>query len=183
MTQDLNFTLNTSKALTPADSDVPSNWTPNNNTQTSTGTAWETPSATTARSYTNGTRTYYNWYAATGGTTNASTTSGNATGSVCPKGFTLPTSSDYSSLTTTYHITDSSTGSTKLRQSPLDFVFTGYYNHYNGSLRDEGSRGVYGSRTAGSDTNVYNLSFYSANVNPQSNYYRGNGIALRCVGR
>lgn len=62
MVQDLNYSLSTSKALTSADSDVSSSWTPNNNTQTSTGTTWETPSATTARSYTNGTRTYYNWY-------------------------------------------------------------------------------------------------------------------------
>ena len=183
MTQDLNFTLNTSKALTPADSDVPSNWTPNNNTQTSTGTAWETPSATTARSYTNGTRTYYNWYAATGGTTNASTTSGNATGSVCPKGFTLPASSDYSSLTTTYHITDDSTGSTKLRQSPLAFVYTGRYNYYNGSLLNEGSSGYYWSRTASSGSNAYYLYFSSSSVAPQYGNVRGNGYALRCVGR
>ncbi len=183
MTQDLNFTLSTSKALTPADSDVPGNWTPNNNTQTSTGTSWETPSATTARSYTNGTRTYYNWYAATGGTTNGSTTSGNASGSVCPKGFTLPTSSDYSSLTTTYNITNNSTGSTKLRQSPLGFVYTGYYYYNSSSLDDEGYNGLYWSRTAYFGNAAYNLYFNSSVVKPQNSQYRGNGLALRCVAK
>ncbi len=184
MTQDLNFTLSTSKALTSADSDVPGNWTPNNNTQTSTGTSWETPSATTARSYTNGTRTYYNWYAATGGTTNASTTSGsNASGSVCPKGFTLPTSSDYFSLTTTYNITDSSTGSTKLRQSPLDFVYTGKVHYNSGSLVNVGSHGFYWSRTVYAPTSAYTLYFSSSAVPPHDHNYRGYGFALRCVAK
>ena len=102
---------------------------------------------------------------------------------VCPKGFTLPTSSDYSSLTTTYNITNNSTGSTKLRQSPLGFVYTGHYRYYDGSLRDEGSYGYYWSRTAYSGPVAYPLYFSSSFVNPQGNYDRGYGHALRCVGR
>ncbi len=102
---------------------------------------------------------------------------------VCPKGFTLPTSSDYSSLTTTYNITNSYTGSTKLRQSPLDFVYTGYYSYLNGSLANVGSLGRYWSRTALSGSDAYHLYFSSSVVRPQYNYNRGNGFALRCVGR
>ncbi len=102
---------------------------------------------------------------------------------VCPKGFTLPTSSDYSSLTTTYNITNNSTGSTKLRQSPLGFVYTGHYRYYDGSLRDEGSYGYYWSRTAFSGTTAHNLYFDSSAIYPQSGDYRGDGLALRCVGR
>ena len=102
---------------------------------------------------------------------------------VCPKGFTLPTSSDYFSLTTTYNITDSSTGSTKLRQSPLAFVYTGYYGNASGSLYPEGSGGSYWSRTALSGTDAYYLYFYSSGVKPQNYYARGLGLALRCVGR
>ena len=102
---------------------------------------------------------------------------------VCPKGFTLPTSSDYSSLTTTYSITNNSTGSTKLRQSPLGFVYTGHYRYYDGSLRDEGSYGYYWSRTASSGTHAYYLYFSSSRVSSQDSYGRGLGFALRCVGR
>ena len=77
---------------------------------------------------------------------------------------------------------DDSTGSTKLRQSPLGFVYTGYY--YNaGSLNHEGSYGRYWSRTAYSGLRAYYLYFNSSLVNPQSNDYRGYGFALRCVGR
>ena len=102
---------------------------------------------------------------------------------VCPKGFTLPTSSDYSSLTTTYNITNSSTGSTKLRQSPLAFVYTGYYSYSRGSLSNEGSVGYYWSRTAYSDTFAYGLHFDSSSVRPQDLFLHGDGAALRCVGR
>ena len=102
---------------------------------------------------------------------------------VCPKGFTLPTSSDYSSLTTTYNITNSSTGSTKLRQSPLGFVYTGYYSYSSGSLSNEGSVGYYWSRTAYSDTFAYGLHFDSSSVHPQDLFLHGDGAALRCVGR
>ena len=102
---------------------------------------------------------------------------------VCPKGFTLPTSSDYSSLTTTYNITNNSTGSTKLRQSPLGFVYTGHYRYYDGSLRDEGSYGYYWSRTASGGAGAYSLDFSSSWVFPGISDARGYGHALRCVGR
>ena len=78
---------------------------------------------------------------------------------------------------------DDSTGSTKLRQSPLDFVYTGYYSYYSGSLYSEGSDGDYWSRTAGSDTGAYALYFYGSGVISQGNFTRGGGFALRCVGR
>ena len=183
MVQDLNHTLSTSKALTSVDSDVPSSWTPNNNTQTTTGTTWETPSATTARSYTNGIRTYYNWYAATGGTTNASTTSGNATGSVCPKGWTLPTKDNYVTLiTTTYGITNSSAGSTRLRSAPLDFAYTGYY-FTSGSLSSETTSGYFWSRTVRDSSYAYGLYFNSSNVSPQGSGSRGYGRSLRCTAK
>ena len=86
-------------------------------------------------------------------------------------------------VTTTYNITNSSTGSTKLRQSPLAFVYAGFYRYFNGSLLNEGSSGSYWSRTPSSGSFAYNLGFNSSSVNPQDNYYRGGGYALRCVGR
>ena len=101
---------------------------------------------------------------------------------VCPKGFTLPTSSDYSSLTTTYNITNNSTGSTKIRQSPLDFVYAGFYDYSDGSLGEEGSGGYYWSRTTYSGTHAYFLGFGSSRVSAQACGARGDGYALRCVG-
>ena len=69
------------------------------------------------------------------------------------------------------------------RQSPLAFVYTGYYGNASGSLYPEGSGGSYWSRTALSGTDAYYLYFYSSGVKPQNYYARGLGLALRCVGR
>ena len=78
---------------------------------------------------------------------------------------------------------DDSTGSTKLRQSPLAFVYTGGYYYRDGSLSGEGSRGRYWSRAAVSGSLAFSLDFNSISVYHQNNDTRGLGLALRCVGR
>ena len=114
----------------------------------------------------------------------SSTTSGNATGSVCPKGWTLPTKDNFVNLiTTTYGITSSSAGSTKLRSSPLDFAYTGYYNYTSGSLSSETTVGYFWSRTAYSSASAHYLSFNSSLVVPQGNSSRGLGLPLRCTAK
>ena len=113
----------------------------------------------------------------------SSTTSGNATGSVCPKGWTLPTKDNFVNLiTTTYGITSSSAGSTKLRSSPLDFTYTGYYST-SGSLGNETTYGNFWSRTAYASSSAYDLYFGSSSVGPQGNGFRGAGRSLRCTAK
>ena len=103
--------------------------------------------------------------------------------SVCPKGWTLPTKDNYVTLiTTTYGITSSSAGSTKLRSAPLNFAYTGYYNT-SGSLNSATTYGYFWSRTAYSSSVAYLLYFYSSVVNPQYNYARGTGRPLRCTAK
>ncbi len=95
---------------------------------------------------------------------------------------TLPTKDNFVNLiTTTYGIGSNTAGSTKLRSSPLNFAYTGYYNYTSGKLSDETTYGAFWSRTAYSSTSAYSLYFYSSNVNPQGNYYRGGGRPLRCT--
>ena len=127
-----------------------------------------------------------NWRAATAGTTNASTTSGNASGSVCPKGWTLPSgrsSGDYKELVDRYYIKDDSASNTKLQKAPLSFVISGRYYYSTGSLSDDSSWGIYWSRTATNSTTTYALRFGSVGINPSLFGYRGDGNALRCVAR
>ena len=111
-------------------------------------------------------------------------TSGNASGSVCPKGWTLPSgdSGDYKKLADRYYIKDNSTGSAKIRSTPLSFNYNGYYNYYSGSLSGTTSWSHYWSRTAYSSA-AYDLYFDSSRVNPSDYYSRANGHALRCVAR
>ena len=148
---------------------------------------WEQPSANIARSYTNGTRTYYNFRAATAGTTNASFTNGDASGSVCPRGWKLPTGGGsgeyYKLISTRYRIESNSVGSTKVRNAPLSFNYAGSYNYSSGSVSYASLNGYYWSGTVISSSNAYRLFFSDSNVNPVSNYYRGYGFALRCIAR
>lgn len=157
MAQDLNYALSTNTPLNPETSDVPTSWTPNNNTQTATRGIWEDPGADTARSYTYdySSTVYYNWYAATGGTTGSETTSGDAFGSVCPRGWTLPTKDEYVNLIDTYQ-----PGTVyRLRVAPLHFNFTGNYNASSGSHESGGRIGTYWSRTVYSADRAYNFFF------------------------
>ena len=186
--------------------------TPNNTTQTTTGTQWVQadnnwrsykPQSSEAY-YQSGIKksssptgsgdtylwesagNYYNWYAATAGTGTSSMTSSDATASICPKGWRLPsnsgTKSYYNLITTTYGLASSSAGSLALRANPLNFNLSGYYEYYFGDMFNRGLGGRYWSSTAySSATNAYYLTFDMSTINPQSNYYKGLGCSVRCV--
>ena len=129
---------------------------------------------------------YYQWNAATAGTGGESVTSGNATGSICPKGWTLPTSGNsnpgsFGGLTNAYSIGNNSAGATALTKSPLYFIPAGYV--LSGSLNYAGNYGYYWSSTASSSTNAYNLDFGSSYVYPSSSDGRYYGQSVRCLAR
>lgn len=184
MSQDLNYTLRTDAPLTPEKSDVQSPWTPENNTQTETGVVWDSPSADVARSYTDGARTYYNWRAATGGSTDASFTTGDAPGSVCPKGWGLPSRDEYVELVSeVYKIPDDSDDA-KMIATPLTFDHTGYYQAGGGVMYYKDTHGFYWSSALATSEHPYNLLLHGTGVNPQDDRYsRSYGFAIRCVAK
>ena len=94
-----------------------------------------------------------------------------------------PTKDNFVTLiTTTYGITNSSAGSTRLRSAPLDFAYTGYYNT-SGSLYGETTYGDFWSRTVYDSSVAYYLYFRSSSVSPQDLGVRGNGRSLRCTAK
>ncbi len=128
---------------------------------------------------------YYNYNAATNGT-GTSVTSGNATGSVCPTGWSLPTSNNtnvgsFGGLTTAYSIGNNAAGSTTLRSAPLHFVYGGSVD--GSSLYSAGSSGYYWPSTADNASNAYYLRFNSSNVYPTYSSPRYLGYSVRCVAR
>ena len=109
----------------------------------------------------------------------------NASGSVCPKGWTLPSgksNGDFKKLTNRYYIENNEAGSTKLRSAPLSFVLSGYYRYGNGSVGSTGNGGYWSSATY-SSMSAYSLFFSSSYVLSSDNSDRGHGYALRCVAR
>lgn len=127
---------------------------------------------------------FYQWNAATAGT-GGTITSQEATDSICPKGWRLPTSrssGEFQALMTAYGISSNSAGSTAITQTPLYFNPSGYVN--SGWLWDAGYYGSYWSSTAyGLPDIAYSLDFYPDDVSPSSSYTRYDGISVRCLAR
>ncbi len=229
MTQNLDFDLSTSKTLTPADSDVTANWTPDNSTITGNiNSVWSNENAKVQswdpRNYyykhvsvtdwtscgnssaqanlsdctTNWTITapvegehyhvgnYYSWNAATAGT-GGEIKEGQASSSICPKGWRLPAGSgitaDFGILMSAYGLrTDNGAEDDvdKVSLYPLYFIPAG--NVSTDGLYYAGYYGYYWSSTPHSNgTYAYNLYFYPdhfASSNGDNRYYGG---SVRCV--
>ena len=123
---------------------------------------------------------YYNWYAATAGSGTCAMTSDNASSSICPKGWRLPTggsgrTSDFRVLYNNYSSASAMMG------SPVNFVLSGYRNGSSTSYQD--SQGYYWSSTAYSYSSdgAYRLLLNSSNVDPQNYMPKPFGISVRCV--
>ena len=126
----------------------------------------------------------YQWNAATAGT-GGTISSQDATDSICPKGWQLPTSNNsnsgsFQALMNAYSISSNTAGSTAITQTPLYFNPSGHVD--SGSLGYAGYYGLYWSSTAYSSTSyAYTLSFNSGRVNPSSYYSRHFGFSVRCL--
>ena len=128
----------------------------------------------------------YQWNAATAGTGGADVVGRDATDSICPKGWQLPTSNNQNKgsfylLLDKYGL-NSSYNSTTITQSPLYFHPSGNVN--SGSLRYAGNLGYYWSSTAYSSTSyAYYLGFTSGGVNPSYFSFRYYGQSVRCLAK
>ena len=166
MTQ--NLRLSGGRDLTPSDSDVDSNWTFPNNSLT------DGDSYTEARfilsddpQYATEYGGYYNYCAASAGSVCAQTEM-DATQSICPAGWTLPTggynNSQQSDITSYV--------------SAFSPVYSGYYG--NGSLSSTGSDGYWWSATANGSYLQHNLRYNGSSLNTSyGNKYYGNSV--RCI--
>ena len=173
MTQNLRIA---GKTLTPADSDVTSNYT----IPASSISGFNSHNTSNAYvGYDGG--GFYSWYTATAGTgtTSLSTQYQNTTVSICPKGWRLPTggnsTSDFNILYSSYN------SSSALRSSPVNFTLSGYVN--SGSRNHQDFYGNYWSSTVCSSDYAYNLSLGASNVYPADYGYKYNGLSVRCVAR
>ena len=126
---------------------------------------------------------YYQWNAATAGS-GGSITDADATASICPKGWRLPTSNSttanysFGKLTTAYSIPSNSDAN--LLKSPLWFVRAG--SVFSGDLGNQGSVGyVWSSRALSFSYFAYFLGFNSSYANPSYNGGRDYGCSVRCV--
>ena len=118
---------------------------------------------------------YYSWYTATAeeGTENKSSV--DVSHSILPKGWGLPTTSNFSTLLSSYGRNRSG----QLFQSPANFALSGYYAA--GSPQLQGKYGDYWSSTADDTNGAYGMDLWSSGGN-SSYYYRKNcGLSIRGI--
>ena len=212
MSQSLALDLTANTAIIASNNDgTTKSVTPNNTTQTTTGTSWAQadnnwrsykPQA--AESYYQGGTTksstpsgsgdaydwekagnYYNWYAATAGTGTSALANAEAGSSICPKGWRLPSNTgtkSYNYLIDVYDVPDSEAGVQAIHADPLNFNSSGHYRYSVGDMYSQGSAGLYWSSSAYSNAiQVYRLLFNASNIYLRDYNYKGHGFSVRCV--
>ncbi len=187
-----NLRLSGIRTLTSADSDVSGSWV-----LPADVSSWNANSYTAVQVKTGSTNlygwkqgfgNYYSWPAATAGTGVLVTAKGGlASGSICPKGWRLPTMTQFQTL---FGINGANLGGdyvtrlTNIQATPYKFLTAGFYSEYG--LNDASSRGVYWSSTSYDSDNAYNMFFKSSEfiLSPDlfsTLYHRYYGIPVRCV--
>ena len=210
MTQNLRYQLSATTPLTPTDSDVTQNWTPNRSTETTLTDRWDQDSedTKTVRSYYDSNNpqygAYYTHTAATAGTTaNMNNKGDEATGSICPKGWRLPKARDTSSESTkndfyqmaknyvnsnmTWNINDGSgywqNGTHNMLSSPQNFVYSGLRNQSSAYVANADSNGWWWSSTVYLSDYAYDMYVRSSAVHPRDRSNRSSGFNVRCIAR
>ena len=126
---------------------------------------------------------YYSWGAATAGSGNNVSDSGDATSSICPNNWHLPPYSgngSYQNLLSSYgHAGSSTSGNNNINTSPLYFVRSGEVDA-GFALAIAGNTGSYWSGRASDDKSAYYLYINKSQV-VFSDYYRTTGYSVRCV--
>ncbi|MBR2543538.1 InlB B-repeat-containing protein, partial [Candidatus Saccharibacteria bacterium] len=179
MTQ--NLRLVGPRTLTSADSNVSSNFALPASTNwsvpgySSTGTAMLKDSGNTSYGV------YYNWYTATAGTGTYNLTYGTASASVCPKGWHLPTSTEFQTLFNAYTIANLAstwTPATAGHITSAGSISTGRGASYWAS-NNNGNEYATVSTIGASLLNPTGSSWYSATA--VVNYNKDYGLTVRCL--
>ena len=101
---------------------------------------------------------------------------------VCPKGWTLPTQTQYNNIAS-FMGGNSSTGSSHVRNAPYGFVLGGRFEATI-EWSNVGSFGYYWSSTESGSDRGYGLYFGSSNLftsSSESGNYKNRGMSVRCV--
>ena len=126
---------------------------------------------------------YYSWPTAVAGTATYGTTgTDDATGTICPKGWTLPSASgdqSWANLMTTYGYVTEAGVAEKFQKAPVSLVRAGYYNN-GASLTGSGTTGSYWSKTNVEATKATSLTLRYNEVTSGSST-KINGGSIRCL--
>ena len=151
---------------------------------TALGSVSNNANAEIPRSYAYETDRFYNWYSATAESGTYAMASGNASDSLCPKGWLLPqndgSKSWYNLLFTSYGLSSNEASSAFMRQSPLSLSFGGSYYWLLGIM---GARtyGNFWSSTPNGTSDALNLGLRADYISVRGTGIKANGFSVRCL--
>lgn len=123
---------------------------------------------------------YYNWYTATAGTGTHSVVAGNASASICPKGWRLPTGSSGGEIQALYN----KYPGTLLTGRPADWALTGIYSGIGNAFASVGAEGYYWASTANDADIAWSIYLYaSQDAIPAAWARKYDGLTVRCIAR
>ena len=174
MTKNLDLAGGTT--LTPATSNVASNYTlPNSSkTFTTTTSAYVYNSGSTSCGNNSPCYSYYSFRAAAAGNNQSS---GNTEYDICPKGWRLPTITEFRALKSSY------SDGRYMNGSPWYGVYGGWYNANTGSFEGGGSYTYYWLSYSSSLTTASEFSIITNSSASNGFADKGSGIAVRCVAK
>lgn len=128
----------------------------------------------------------YNYAAASAGTISGTSASGDATESICPKGWKLPSQTEYNALLSAYEVTNDTNGSVIIRSEPLNFMGTVGIISYNSTTTQNDTFPGFANwwtstNSSGNYMYVFHMDGYSAHAN--NGGMRRDGFHIRCVAR
>ena len=186
MTQNLRYRLKFTESLTPIDSDVSENWTPNRATEYSISGLWNSDAASykTVRSYYDSTSpdygVYYTYDAATANSAkNIDSYGVNATDSVCPKGWRLPKDQPLSEFQSLYNLYGNNAA--KLIDEYPKFTLAGYRHPGAEKVNYAGTNSFWWTSTVDNYSNSRNMDLYRTGVLPSNSNNRYYGFSVRCI--
>ena len=174
-----NLRVDKGQAMTPADTNINSNWTMTDRDLTTGDNSYDLPEihegdATTGH--------WYNYAAATAGTITGSSNTTEATQDICPKGWRLPAGGNTSTGYEQKLLTNNKFQAWQSIGTFDDSFKVAAGNYYGGSLGNSGSSGSWWSSTAYNTTGRYYLYYNtSSGLRSGSNVNRYFGFSVRCV--
>ena len=121
---------------------------------------------------------YYTWYAATASTGTYSMSSGEATSSICPKNWRLPTGGVSGEVQNLY---DKYPSSSALSLGPPKMVPSGWF--YSNTFYDKGVHGFYWQSSSYNNHDAYAAHVSNGIFNPVHKVDKRDGLAVRCIAR
>ena len=121
---------------------------------------------------------YYTWYTATASTGTYSMSSGEATSSICPKNWKLPTGGVSGEAQNLY---DKYPSSSALVSGPPKMVLSGWL-YYN-TFYDKGVHGFYWHSSSYNNHDAYAAHVSNGIFNPVHKVDKRDGLAVRCIAR